>query len=165
MKADHFSPDTLTFIELLHLHGVQYLIVGGEAVIYYGYPRLTGDVDFFYGNEPRNVSRLFEALSEFWEGDIPGISKEEELLEEGMVIQFGVPPNRIDLMNKIDGVDFSEAWEEKKTEQISSIRKNLPVYFLGLKHLIINKRESGRNKDLDDLAYLSAIRDENDSDS
>lgn len=165
MKAEHFSPDILTFIELLHQHRVQYLIVGGEAVIYYGYPRLTGDVDFFYGNDPNNATLLFEALLQFWEGDIPGISKEEELMEDGMVIQFGVPPNRIDLMNKIDGVDFDDAWKEKMIEQLSVHDKRIPIYFLGLNHLIINKRKSGRNKDLDDLAYLSAIRDDNDPDS
>lgn len=48
MKAAHFSKDIQDFIRLLNQHHVRYLIVGGEAVIYYGYARLTGDVDFFF---------------------------------------------------------------------------------------------------------------------
>lgn len=47
MRATYFSEDTRAFLQLLYKHKVKYMIVGGEAVIYYGYPRLTGDVDFF----------------------------------------------------------------------------------------------------------------------
>ena len=82
VDASAFSPDVIEFLSLLEHHGVRYLIVGGEAVIYYGYTRLTGDVDFFYDREPRNADRLFSALSEFWGGTVPGISNAEELLPE-----------------------------------------------------------------------------------
>ena len=51
IESAHFSPDVREFIGLLHKHGVRYVIVGGEAVIYYGYARFTGDVDFFYLKE------------------------------------------------------------------------------------------------------------------
>ena len=88
----------------------RYLIVGGEAVIFHGYPRVTGDVDFFYENTPANTRRLFNALLDFWEGRIPGIAAPEELRKLGIILQFGRPPHRIDLMNRIDGVSFSEAW-------------------------------------------------------
>lgn len=79
MKADYFSPDTQEFLRLLHKHEVKYVIVGGEAVIYYGYPRLTGDVDFFYSSDDQNADLLFEALLEFWEGDVPGLDNAKEL--------------------------------------------------------------------------------------
>ena len=85
------------------------IIVGGEAVIYYGYARLTGDVDFFCENSRENVEKLFNVLTEFWKGEIPGIDALEELLEPGMIIQFGSPPHRIDLLNSIDVVSFHEA--------------------------------------------------------
>ncbi|HMB92498.1 MAG TPA: hypothetical protein VKP65_16715, partial [Rhodothermales bacterium] len=85
IEAAHFSPDTQDFIRLLHQHSVRYVIVGGEAVIYYGYARLTGDVDFFYDRQPDNAALLFEALLSFWDGDIPGISKPEELIEPGLI--------------------------------------------------------------------------------
>ncbi len=79
----HFSPDTRVFIELLHRYGVRYLIVGGEAVIYYGRARLTGDVDFFFAGDAENRRRLFEALAEFWRGDVPGLEGSEDLAPEG----------------------------------------------------------------------------------
>ena len=113
LAADSFSKDVLDFLLLLHKNGVRYLIVGGEAVIFHGYARLTGDIDFFYEATPKNVKRLYEALREFWQGNVPGIAAAQEFLQVGLVIQFGVPPNRIDLVNQIDGVKFEEAWRNK----------------------------------------------------
>lgn len=113
IDASYFSPDTRAFIELLHAHGVRYLIVGGEAVIFHGHVRLTGDVDFFFSNEEGNVERLFEVLEQFWDGDVPGLSAPEDLSPAGTVVQFGVPPNRIDLINEIEGVDF-KVWTLKR---------------------------------------------------
>ena len=71
IDASHFSPDTCAFIELLHSHRVRYLIVGGEAVIFHGHVRLTGDVDVFFANDSGNTDRVFAALEEFWDGDVP----------------------------------------------------------------------------------------------
>ena len=109
MKASHYSKDIQEFLELLAKHKVKYVIVGGEAVIYYGYARLTGDVDFFFGTSKENTQCLYETLDEFWGGDIPGVDSFEELMESGTILQFGLPPNRIDLLNHIDGVTFEEA--------------------------------------------------------
>lgn len=75
------------------------MIVGGEAVIYYGNPRLTGDVDFFYDSSTENTEKLYLALTEFWAGDIPGLNSVDKLQEVCVIVQFGVPPNRIDLIN------------------------------------------------------------------
>ena len=110
LRAEHFSPDTLDFLRCLEAQAVRFLVVGGEAVILHGYPRLTGDVDFFYDRAPDNAEKLFAALLNFWSGDIPGITNHLELMELGVIIQFGRPPNRIDLMNSIDGIEFDEAW-------------------------------------------------------
>ena len=66
IKGAGFSPDTVAFLQLLASHRVRYLIVGGEAVIFHGYPRVTGDVNFFYDNSALNAARLFRALEEFW---------------------------------------------------------------------------------------------------
>ncbi len=157
MKFDYFSPDIIEFIELLHNNQVRYLIVGGEAVIYYGYARLTGDIGFYYDTSQQNVDRLYKALMQFWDNNIPGIRKKEELAKAGYVIQFGITPNRIDLLNSVDGIIFNEAWEERKTEKIEVNKTEIPVYFIGLRHLILNKQESGRHKDLEDLKYLKGI--------
>jgi predicted nucleotidyltransferase len=157
MKADYFSPDTQEFLMLLDKHQVKYLIVGGEAVIYYGYPRLTGDIDIFYSVNNENVYLLYDALLAFWDNDIPGLKSPEELQSPGYVIQFGVPPNRIDLLNDIEGVSFVEAWDHRSEESITVKRESVPIYFISLSDLIVNKRRTGRNKDLEDLKYLESI--------
>jgi len=72
MKASHFSKDAREFIELLSIHLVRYVIVGGEAVIYYGHARLTGDMDFFYDPAPENSRHLYAALQDFGEAISPG---------------------------------------------------------------------------------------------
>ncbi len=154
MKAKHFTEDIQEFLVLLDRYGVRYVIVGGEAVIYYGYARLTGDVDFFYENTEENVDKLFQALLEFWDGDVPGIQSKEELLEPGMMIQFGVPPNRLDLLNHIDALDFHEVWLNRKMEPVHVKDKNIAVYFIGIDDLIKSKEAARRYKDLEDLKYL-----------
>jgi predicted nucleotidyltransferase len=154
MKASHFSKDIQEFLELLTKHSVRYVIVGGEAVIYYGYARLTGDVDFFYESSRENALHLYGALDEFWEGEIPGIKTFEELMESGTILQFGVPPNRLDLVNRIDGVTFEEVWTGKTTERIEIQGQTFQVNFIGLEQLIKNKEKIGRAKDMEDLRYL-----------
>lgn len=159
MKAFHFSPDIQEFILLLAKHKVRYVIVGGEAVIYHGYTRLTGDVDFFYERSSENARSLYEALIEFWEGVIPGVDSFEEFLKAGTIIQFGVPPNRIDLLNTVDAVSFEEAWKNKIDEEIESGSKKYPVYFIGVEQLIKNKMFVKRFKDMEDLKYLQAKKE------
>lgn len=154
LDGAHFSPDTLEFIRLLARHEVRYVIVGEEAVIYHGYPRFTGDVDFFFSDAKKNVDALFAALSEFWAGDIPGIQSADELTEPGVVVQFGRPPNRIDLMNRIDAVPFSDAWKDKIDLTIQTDESVIPSFMLDLQNLLRNKRATGRPKDLDDLTAL-----------
>jgi hypothetical protein len=139
---------------------VKYLIVGGEAVIYYGYPRLTGDIDFYYERSAENCNRLFDALMEFWEQDVPGISTAADLKESGVIFQFGVPPNRIDLINRIDGVTFEQAWESRESTTLEYPERAIDIYIIGLDQLIQNKESIKRNKDLEDLKYLRAVQKE-----
>ena len=158
MNSSHFSKDIQEFLFLLKKHNVQYLIVGGEAVIYYGLARLTGDVDFYYRNEIDKIVKLYNVLQEFWMGNIPGLKSIDELKEPGFVIQFGVPPNRIDLINKIDNVEFEKAWENKKIEKIKAKKESIPIFYIGLKELIKNKQALNRFKDQEDLKYLRKIK-------
>lgn len=154
MSPSAFSNDCIDFIRLLNKYKVKWVIVGGEAVIYYGYTRLTGDVDFFYSNDDENVHRLYNALNEFWNQNIPGNISKDDLIRSGYFIQFGLPPNRIDLMNKIDGVVFEDVWENRVTETIRFNDTELLVNYIGLNELINNKTSSGRNKDKEDVNFL-----------
>ena len=155
IDAAHFSADTRDFIELLHAHQVRYLIVGGEAVIFHGHARLTGDVDFFFDSRSANLDRLFAALAAFWDGDVPGLESADELCPAGIIVQFGQPPNRIDLINAIDGVDFVEAWDGRVEAVLEADDREVPVPFIGVEALVKNKLAVGRPKDLDDLSYLT----------
>ncbi|MEJ5167431.1 MAG: DUF6036 family nucleotidyltransferase [Thermoanaerobaculia bacterium] len=158
MKNFSFLKDIEDFLILLFKHQVKYLIVGGEAVIYYGYARITGDIDIFYENSEENCKKLFEALYEFWKGKIPGIKDHSELMEPKSIFQFGVPPNRIDLINYITKISFKSAWEERVCEKLKVKNKNFKIYYIGLKDLIKNKNALKRPKDLEDLKYLNKIK-------
>jgi len=160
MDNETFSKDTLDFLSLLSKHKVRYVIVGGEAVIFYGHIRLTGDTDFFYDASESNTIKLYAALIEFWEGSIPGISTHIEFTVPGTIIQFGKPPNRIDLINTIEGVTFDEAWESKVRETIKIEDEQVSIYYIGIDKLIQNKEALKRNKDQDDLKFLQALLEE-----
>jgi hypothetical protein len=100
-------------------------------------------------------------MSEFRGGDIPGISSAEEFRTSGSIIQFGQPPDRIDLLNAIDGITFSEAWESKVVQKTGSDEKEIQIFYIGLEPLIKNKTASGRYKDLDDLRFLNKLSKKN----
>jgi hypothetical protein len=156
IEAANFSADTLEFIRLLAKHSVRYVIVGGQAVIFHGYTRFTGDVDFFYSSETSNAEALFKALLEFWEGNIPGISCAGDLQQPATIIQFGRPPNRIDLLTSIDGVAFDEAWATREIVLLQAPSQTIETALLSLPKLIKNKQASGRPKDLDDIGHLTS---------
>lgn len=156
MTASHFPQDFLDIFVLLRKHGVRFLIVGAEAVIYHGYARLTGDIDLFYEPSLKNRRALFAALREFWSGEVPGIGSAQDLARKGMIIQFGYPPNRIDLLNAISGVTFNEAWKGRISENLQVRGQTIAVCYIGLAALIKNKKAVGRPKDLEDLKYLRA---------
>jgi hypothetical protein len=156
ISKDHFSQDVLDFFVLLEKYKVKYLIRGGEAVIYYGNARLTGDIDFFYGRQPNNIDNLYKALLEFWKNNIPGLKKKSELSEKDAVFQFGIPPNRIDLLNDIGNIKFEHAWPKKITERLHINDQSIHIHFMSMDQLIENKRAVARPKDLEDLKYLEA---------
>ena len=84
VDSAQFSPDTRELLRLMAEHEVRYLLVGGRAVIYYGHSRMTGDVDIFYERSAENTASVFDALGEFWQGEIPGIDDPEELQEDDL---------------------------------------------------------------------------------
>src|SRR5688572_4205479 len=107
--------DLREFIELLNSRNVHYLIVGGYAVAYHGYPRATGDIDFFIEVSQENADKLELVLQQFGFGSL-GLTA-QDFLQPGIVVQLGYPPNRIDLLTAISGATFAEAWEKRVEEQ------------------------------------------------
>jgi hypothetical protein len=139
--------DLKEFIGLLNSTKVDYLLVGGHAVAYYGFPRFTGDTDFFVGHSPENLLKVGETVKTFGFGSL---SDEITNCSPGTVFQLGRPPHRIDLLTKIDGVSFDEAWETRVAAEIDG----LEIWMLSKSLLVRNKQASGRPKDLEDIRQL-----------
>lgn len=141
------QPDFEEFLSLLEKHNVDYMIVGGYAVAFHGYPRFTHDLDIFYDLTPENVARLRAAVLEFgFQEDQIG---DDTFVPKSMAT-FGVPPLRVDLLNDIDGVTFAEARQRVVTAKYG--RAN--AKFIGRDDLLRNKRATNRGKDRADLEEL-----------
>jgi len=164
IDASSFSSDIQEFLGLLSAHKVRAVVVGGEAVIFYGHIRVTGDIDIFYDRSPENAVRLFGALNDFWRGVIPELEDSRELEKPGVIFQFGVPPHRIDLLNEIDGVEFEAVWNGRTEVELQSGGNRINVSYIGLEELIQNKEASGRPKDLEDLPFLREARNKTQND-
>ncbi|MDZ7592031.1 MAG: hypothetical protein U5L05_15420 [Rubrivivax sp.] len=139
--------DFKEFAELLNASGVEYLVVGGYALAAHGHPRYTGDIDFWLSPTPENIDRLLAALKAFGFGSL-GLTRAD--FTDDSVIQLGVAPGRIDLLTRIDGVEFDACWGRRETMEVDG----LPLNFIGLEDFKANKRAVGRFKDLADLEAL-----------
>ena len=136
------------FIALLNANHVDYLLVGGYAVVFHGYPRLTGDMDIWVRPDKENAPRIIRALAEFGFASL-GL-RAEDFTSENNIVQFGYPPLRIDVMTAIDGVNFEECFARRLVSDVSGITVNV----IHLDDLKTNKRSTGRFKDLNDIEHL-----------
>jgi predicted nucleotidyltransferase len=148
---DQLNQDFLTFIELLEKENVDYLVVGGYAVGLHGFPRYTGDIDFFVKISEENASRILKVFDEFGFGGI-GLSL-GDFLEENFVVEIGREPRKIQVLTGIDGVTFNECFQRK----IEATIGRMNVKFIGKEDLIMNKAASGRSKDRIDLEELKKL--------
>lgn len=139
------------FVELLESHGVKYAIIGGYAVISHGYPRYTGDIDFFVEKSEENASKLVKVVNEFY-GHQPHIT-EECFLDSQRMSQFGDPPYRIDILVDVPGLIF----EEVHPNCIQGKIGGKEALIINLQDLIKSKQAAGRRKDLGDLEALEEI--------
>jgi len=145
MATIRLPPDFKEFLRLLNSNEVEYLLIGGYAVGYYGYPRPTGDMDIWIARTPDNAQRVVDALREF------GFTcKKEFLLEHRKVVRMGVPPFRLEILTTISGVEFPPCYAERLQVVLDEIEVNL----ISLPHLKLNKKASARSKDITDLENL-----------
>ncbi len=148
MATTHLPPDFKEFLQLLNAHNVRYLLIGGYAVGYHGYPRATVDMDIWIATHPDNARRIVTALKQFG-FDLPEL-EETIFLQEDKVIRMGLPPMRLEILTSVSGVEFEECFNERIVDTIDSI----PVNLISLERLKQNKKASGRHKDLNDLEHL-----------
>ena len=145
-----FYQDFRDFITSLNNNNVSYILVGGYSVVFHGYSRTTGDMDIWVKRDKENYLKLLKAFSEF------GMSifdmTEENFLNHQTwdVFSFGTPPVSIDVMVKVKGLEFDEAY---KHSQIF-LDDGLELRVVSYNDLIKTKKESNRPKDIDDLSNL-----------
>lgn len=144
------NQDFKEFIQLLSDSQVRYLVVGGYAVALHGYPRYTKDIDIWIAMTPENASNVIKALDLFGFGSL-GLQA-NDFLEADTIIQLGYPPNRIDIMTSLPGVDFESCYQAK----IEAIIDKVMVNFIDLDNLLKNKKAAGRSQDLADIERLGA---------
>lgn len=141
-------PDFKEFLKLLNAKQVEYLLIGGYAVSYHGYPRATGDMDIWVAVNSDNAQKIVEVLREFG-FDLPELSP-QMFLRPNNIVRMGVVPFRIEVLTSIDGVDFNQCF----TERIETMIDEVAVNVISLKNLKINKSSTGRSKDQNDLDNL-----------
>lgn len=140
--------DFKEFLKLLNSNQVEYLLVGGFAVAYYGYPRATYDIDVWVARTTANSVKVVSALEEFGFGTTD--LRSELFMKPNCIVRMGVPPMRVEVLTSISGVEFEECYRSRLESRIEDI----PVCLISLDDLKKNKRASGRHKDLNDLDNL-----------
>jgi hypothetical protein len=136
-------------VELLRADA-RFLVVGAHALGVHGVPRATVDLDVWIDPAPENARRIWVALAAFGAPLETLQVREADFTRPETVVQFGLPPYRIDILTGVSGVSFEEAWNERVEDQFEDVR----VPYIGRAALIRNKRASGRMKDLADLESL-----------
>jgi hypothetical protein len=144
----NLSQDLREFVELLNSRKIKYVLVGGHAVAYHGFPRFTGDVDFFIDASPENAALVASAVSDFGFAQL-GLEGADFRGPE-TVVQLGRPPNRIDILTSVTAVSFEEAWETRVETKLDG----LPVWIISKDLLLRNKLATGRPQDLADAKRL-----------
>jgi hypothetical protein len=145
--ADLFNKDFLDFIDALNKAKVEYILVGGYAVILYGFTRSTGDMDIWVNKTSTNYQRLKKAFVLF---GAPVFSEKDFLGNEIDIWGIGKEPNRIEILNELKGITFKEAFPLCKT----FIQNKIEVKYIHINHLIKAKEAAGRFKDKNDIEQL-----------
>ena len=145
---DTLNEDFSEFARLLEEAGVRYLIVGGYSVALHGFPRYTGDIDFFVAISLENASKLVDVFDAFGFGEL-GLC-ENDFTQTDYVVEIGREPRKIQVLTGIDGVKFEHAWERR----VSVSMNGMTLKFIAKEDLIANKRAVGRPKDQIDLLEL-----------
>jgi len=128
----------------------QYLLVGAYALAVHGIPRATGDIDLLINSTLDNAERVFTALTAFGAPvENHGVTA-AQLAVPGTIYQIGLPPRRIDIITRIDGVSFVQAWACRDLHTIDDI----PVPVINRKMILKNKQATGREKDALDVMLL-----------
>jgi hypothetical protein len=138
----------------LHDAGAAFAVVGGHAVAYHGHPRATKDLDVLVRADRENADRVYQALAAFGAPLSAFAVSVEDFASYDGVLQIGLPPYRIDVLNRVEGVTFDEVIADGETFDIEG--RTIPI--IGRAALLKNKRAVGRTQDLADVEALERAR-------
>jgi hypothetical protein len=148
MEMKQLTPEYKEFIALLNSNKVKYLVVGGFAMAFHGYPRFTGDFDIWVDISKDNSELIINTLNEF--GFYSLGLQPEDFQKKDIVVQLGYSPNRIDILTSLTGLNFNECYKEKQIVTINDIE----IIFIDVLHLIKNKEALGRHQDIADVQRM-----------
>ena len=147
------SPDFKELLLAFNAHDVEYLVVGAHALAAHGHVRATKDLDLWVRPEQSNAQKVLQALSDF--GAPLSDLTADDLTRKETIFQIGLPPLRIDIITKIDGVEFEDAWPDRVETSFGGI----PAFVISRHHLITNKKTAARLQDLADVQQLEETAD------
>ena len=153
MNERILNPDYRDMVECLLREGVDFMLVGGYAVALHGWPRTTFDIDFWIMANPENAKAVMRAITSFG-APLMGLT-EADFHKPGMVFQIGTEPQRIDIISAVDGLDYAGAALRAVTMNVDG----LEIKVVSLDDLIVNKRASGRPKDIADAVMLEKLKE------
>lgn len=146
----NLNSDFKDLLQCLNNEKVEYLIVGGYAVIHHSEPRYTKDIDVWIKPTKENAAAVYRALSRFG-APLAALGIETRDFEkEGYFVQFGNPPSRVDILMSVKGITFDTAWNNRITAKYGDIQ----AQFISKEDLILAKRASARPQDLVDADLL-----------
>ena len=148
-----FNIDFLDFLGLLNKYRVDYLLVGGYAVILHGYGRSTGDLDLWIEKSTENYAKLEKVYLDF---GAPIFLLEDFIDNKFDVWSIGVEPRKIEILSKVSGLQFNESFKNCKWLGLN----NFKVPYIDFDDLIKNKKATGRFKDLADIEQLTKLKKE-----
>lgn len=144
------NSDFKDLLRCLNAARVRYLLVGGYAVMHYSEPRYTKDLDIWVEPSVKNSRALYRALDAF---GAPLLNIDPDTFQEpGILYICGLPPSRFDILTRIKGVDFTEAWRTRERASFAGVK----TQFLSRQLLIESKKQAGRLQDKIDIKKLTA---------
>ena len=148
------NSDLIELLRVLNQENIKYLIVGGYAFAFHAEPRYTKDIDILIATDKKNANAVYRALAQF------GVPLDditpEDFQNRELFYQIGLPPNRIDILMEIPGVDFAKAWNDRVEADIDGVC----IKYICLDDLIVAKKTAGRDQDLIDVKHLEQLRRE-----
>ena len=142
------NEDYKEMLQALSAEKVKFLLIGAYALAAHGYPRATMDIDIWIMPSPENAAAVMRALKRFG-APLRELSV-SDFQTEGVIFQIGVAPRRIDIITAVDGLTFEDSFAHAAVVEIEGLEIHIP----SVPDLIINKRASGRTKDLADAEML-----------